>query len=395
MREFRDGDARVVDLLVVGAFATLAAIQTILEERTGTSPARVAVIATTGLLAAVLLYWRRRMPTGVVLGTTVCAIVTALALRHPAVGPLVPAVALYTLAGRAGWRSTLAYGVVALVLLTLPPVVRGDQVTGPAAQAAALLGIAALVGLYVGGQAQISRALAARAAQLEREQALLAREAVVAERLWIARELHDTIGHHVTLLVVQAGGVRATLPAEHPAAPVLESMISGGKEAMTEMRRMVDVLRPITDEPRPVAGQPSSAPATGVSAPDLSAVPALCEQLRDSGLPVEWDCEPGPDIPRAVSVAAYRIVQESLTNVVKHAGLVSTRARITRNGEILDLRVTNAAADPDNPPPAAHTGHGHAGIRERAALFGGQFFAGPVPNGGYAVHVTLALTEPS
>lgn len=387
MRESRWRTERVADHMVAGALGALAVIQTVMEWRAGTSTVRVAAIAGAGLFAAALLLLRRRTPVAVVLGTAVCATLAALAVHHPATGPIAPAIALYTLAAQDGWRRTLLPGGAALALLGLPLLLRGGQIAGPLAQSAAVLGIAALIGLYAGGQAQVSRALAARAAQLEREQALLAREAVLAERLWIARELHDTIGHHVSLLVVQAGGVRATLPPEHPARPVLDTMISGGREAMTEMRRMVDLLRPVNEE---------AISKAWASTPDLSAIPALCEQLRSSGLPVELDLTPRPEVPRIVSVTAYRIVQEALTNVVKHAGLVPTHVHIARHDGVLDLRITNTAPDPGlAPSPVLSGGHGHTGIRERAAVFSGRVLTGPTPDGGYAVQVTLTLAGAS
>jgi signal transduction histidine kinase len=378
---------RTVDRMVAAALSALAVLQTAAEWRSGTSPGRLVVVAVAGLAAAGLLLMRRRIPLIVVLGTAGCAALVTAAAHHPAAGPLAPAVALYSLAAHAGWRPTALTGVAALCLLTVPWLTRGTGSTGPALEAAAVLTIAGLVGLYAGGRAQVSRALAARAAQLEREQTLLARQAALHERMWIARELHDTIGHHVSLLVVQAGGVRATLPANHPTRPVLDSMITGGKEAMTEMRRMVDLLRPNADD---------VTTGTYAAVPGVPDIPALCEQLRRSGLPVELDLPAGIDVPRAASVAAYRIVQEALTNVVKHAGLVPTRVRVACQDAMLDLRITNAAGDPKVPPSSSLSGrHGQVGMRERAELFAGRFFAAPVPDGGYAVHATLSLEDRS
>jgi signal transduction histidine kinase len=383
MPEHPSNAKRTVDRLVAGALAGLAIIQAVIEWRTGTSVLRVTVVALAGFGAGTLLLLRRRFPIAVVVCTAGCAALVAVAAEHPAAGPIAPAVALYTLAAQANWRDTLSIGTAALAILTLPLLARGAPIGGPLAESTAVLGAAALIGLYAGGQAQVSRALADRAAQLEREQAILAREAALAERIWIARELHDTIGHHVSLLVVQAGGVRATLPADHPARPVLDSMIAGGKEAMTETRRMVDVLRPVGEE---------SGVDRFAATPGLTEIPQLCSQLRRSGLPIDLRLSPGEDVPRTASVAAYRIVQEALTNVVKHAGLVPTRVRITRSGEVLDIRVTNAASAAGHAPvPGLSGGHGHTGIRERVVLFGGRFFAGPVPDGGYAIQATLAL----
>jgi signal transduction histidine kinase len=378
---------RTVDWVVTAALGALAVLQTTAEWRGGTAPGRLAVVAGAGLAAAGLLMMRRRVPLIVVLGTAGCAALVTAAAHHPAGGPLAPAVALYSLAAHAGWRPTALTGVAALCVLTVAWLTRGTGLAGPVLEAAALLTIAGFVGLYAGSRAQVSQALAARATQLEREQTLLARQAALHERMWIARELHDTIGHHVSLLVVQAGGVRATLPADHLTRPVLDSMISGGKEAMTEMRRMVDLLRPIADD---------APTGTYAAAPGVPDIPALCERLRRSGLPVELDLPVGIDVPRSASVAAYRIVQEALTNVVKHAGLVPTRVRVACQDAMLDLRITNAAGDPRIPPtPSLSGGHGQAGMRERAELFAGRFFAAPVPDGGYGVHATLSLEDRS
>lgn len=373
---------RGVDLLVAAAVGALAAATTWVEAQTGTTLPRVVLIGAAGLSTAALLLARRRIPLAVVLGTAGCAALVSLAAEHPATGPIAPAVALYTLAARSGWRRTAVAGTVTLGLLAAAAV-HGGSPGGPVAQAFFILGAAAVTGLYVGSRAQVARALRARAVQLEREQTLLAREAVLAERIWIARELHDSIGHHVSLLVVQAGAVRSTLPEDHLTRPVLDSMIAGGKEAMTEMRRMVDVLRPVADD--------STADGFGPP-PALDETPILCEQLRQTGLPIDLELSPGTGVPRTASVAAYRIIQEALTNVVKHAGLVPTQVRVTRSGDMLDIRVTNAAGQPGR--PALHHvagGHGHTGMRERAALYHGGFFAGAVADGGYAVHATLAL----
>lgn len=406
MREPNWRAERTVDLLVVGAFGMLAVAQTWVEARAGTPTLRVVLVATANLMAAVLLLRRRRNPVTVVLGTAGCAAVGTWAAAHPAVGPLAPAVALYTLA-QAGWRRAAGAGGASLVLLAVADAVRGGRVAPEVAQTAAVLAVAGLVGLYAGGRAQVAAADAARAEQLEREQALRAREAVQAERMWIARELHDSIGHHVSLLVVQAGAVSATVPDDHPARPVLDSMIAGGKEAMTEMRRMVDLLRPVavgvlagigTDSEAGALDNPAGASGTGLPGeplgppPGVAEIPALCQRLRRTGLPVEARLSGGADAPRTASVAAYRIVQEALTNVVKHAGPVPTFVRVDYTGDILDLRITNAAGRPAEPSNQAMTGgSGQLGMRARVDLFGGRLIAGPVPGGGYAVHATLRL----
>ncbi|MEV6851861.1 histidine kinase [Actinoplanes sp. NPDC051411] len=377
---------RVVDRLVAGAFGALAVVETGVETQAGTATPRLVLIFAAGVAAAVLLLWRRQIPVTVVLGTATCAALVSAAVSHPAVGPLAPAVALYTLATLGGWRRTALVGAATLVVLVVAFAARRGPLGAPFTQSGLVLGAAALIGLYAGGQRQISIALAAKAAQLKREQNLLAREAVLTERVWIARELHDVIGHHVSLLVVQAGAVRSTIPNDHPARPVCDSMILGGKEAMTEMRRMVDLLRPTGDTPdvRDGFGPP----------PSLADIPALCDQLRQAGLRLELVMPGECALRPSASVAAYRIVQEALTNVLKHAGPVATRVRIHRHADTLDLRITNAAGRATSTSiGGARPGHGQDGMRQRARLFSGDFLAGPVPDGGYAVHATLNLGD--
>jgi signal transduction histidine kinase len=347
--------------------------------RGGGAPARAWGACAAEFASLAALAFRRRHPLPVLAVTTACALAAAVIADMSTIGPLLPAIALYTVGTVATWRVTAA--AVLAVVAGYGAVAAAAR--NPAEFLAALMtsAVAAALGLYIGEH----RRLLERAAG---ERRLAAAQAVLAERVWIARELHDAIGHHVSLLVVQAGAVRSVLPAEHPARPVLTAMIEGGREAMAEMRRLVDVLRPAGDEHGPVgAGPEGFGPAPGVA--DL---PALGDRLRASGLPVEVRIDVPEPIGRTVSVTAYRIAQEALTNVIKHAGLVATCVEVTGTGTVLDLRVTNAAAA----SPAAGLGSGGQGldgIRRRAALFGGEVFAGAVPGGGYALRATLRTGE--
>jgi signal transduction histidine kinase len=191
--------------------------------------------------------------------------------------------------------------------------------------------IAATIGLYAGEHRKALAAVSERAEQAERERLLLADQAVLAERVWIARELHDAIGHHVSLLVVQAGAVRSALPDGHPTHAILASMIDGGRETMTEMRRLVDVLSPLDDGDRDdnVSGQGPP--------PGLDDLRGLCDRLRAGGLPLHLDLDVIAPPPRTAGITAYRIVQEALTNVVKHAGQVPTRVQV-RSDERLTVK---------------------------------------------------------
>ena len=370
---------RAGDLAVAGTLAVLAVAGAIAGMRGGGDPARAwgACAAEFSCLAALAL--RRRRPLPVLAVTAACALAAAVIADRSTIGPLLPAIALYTVGTVATWRVTAA---AALAIITAYGAV-AVAARNPAEFLAAVMTctVAAAIGLYIGEH----RRLLQRAAG---EQRLAAAQAVLAERVWIARELHDAIGHHVSLLVVQAGAVQASLPEEHPARPVLTAMIGGGREAMAEMRRLVDVLRPAADEDGPVtAGAEGFGPAPG-----LADLPALGDRLRASGLPVDVLIDVPAPLGRTASITAYRIVQEALTNVIKHAGHVATCVEVTGTGTVLDLRVTNAA--PTAPPADLGSGgHGLDGIRRRAALFGGEVFAGAVPGGGYALRATLRLGE--
>jgi signal transduction histidine kinase len=373
---------RAGGLAAAGALAALAALAVagaLAGARSGGSPARAwgACAFEFGSVAA--LAFRGRRPLPVLAVTAACALAAAVIADRSTIGPLLPAIALYTLGTVSTWRVTAAAAFAVVAAYGAVAAAAGNLAEFLAA--VMTCAVAAAIGLYIGEH----RRLLERAAV---EQRLVAAQAVLAERVWIARELHDAIGHHVSLLVVQAGAVRASLTEEHPVRPVLTAMIDGGREAMAEMRRLVDVLRPVGEENGPVtAGAEGFGPAPG-----LADLPALGDRLRASGLPVEVRIDVPSPPGRTASVTAYRIVQEALTNVMKHAGHVDTRVEVTRAGEVLDLRVTNA-------PPATlpsdlgSGGHGLDGIRRRAALFGGEVFAGPVPGGGYALRATLRLGE--
>lgn len=361
---------RAGDLTLTGALAALTVVGALVAIHSGGDPARAWGSATTELLSIAVLTLRRRYPLPVLAITTVCGVVAAMTADRTVIGPLLPAIALYTLATLSSWRAT-AVAVVAMTGFYGAAALAEQSLAGFTA-AALILVTAAAIGLYVGEH----RRLLARA---ETEQRLLATQAVLAERVWIARELHDAIGHHVSLLVVQAGAVRTTLPDDHPGRPMLTAMIDGGREAMTEMRRLVDVLRPTGDDE---LGPP----------PGLADLPGLCDRLRAGGLPVDLHIDVATQPGRTAGTTAYRIVQEALTNVIKHAGQVATRVDISGTAELLDLRVTNARPT-TAPAELSSGGHGLDGIRRRAALFGGEVFAGPVPGGGYALRATLRLRE--
>jgi len=236
----------------------------------------------------------------------------------------------------------------------------------------------ALAAFVLKRRARKAVGLEQRAARLEREREERARAAVAEERARIARELHDVIAHSVSVMTVQAGAARLLLD-EEPArarAPLL-SVEETGRQALAEMRRLLGILRHDGSEP-------ALAPQPGIA--DLG---GLVEQARSAGLPVELSVQGHCErLAPGVDLAAYRIVQEALTNARKHA--IPGRAQVTVRyaREALELEITNEgrarASD-------GSTGHGLVGMHERVALYGGDLAVGPQPGGGYAVRARLPL----
>jgi signal transduction histidine kinase len=211
----------------------------------------------------------------------------------------------------------------------------------------------------------------------ERERDIAAREAVVEERARIARELHDAIAHNVSMMVVQAGAERRTLEQESQTREVLETVEQIGRSALTEMRRLVGMLRSDGDDP--LAPQPG-----------LRDLETLVTQVREAGLPVELAIGGEPrQLPVGLELSAYRIVQEALTNALKHAGgNAHATVRVAYGPDSLELEIVDDGA---GSPAAAATGGGHGlvGMRERVALYGGRFEAARRTGGGFAVRVLL------
>jgi signal transduction histidine kinase len=217
-----------------------------------------------------------------------------------------------------------------------------------------------------------------RAQVAERERDVGSREAVLVERARIARELHDVIAHNVSMIVVQAGAERRTLGPENSSSrEVLQTIEHIGRGALTEMRRLVDMLR--DDGGQPLAPQPG-----------LAEVPELVAQIREAGVPIELNIEGAPtDLPIGLELAAYRIVQEALTNTLKHALDARATVNIRYGGEALELEIADDGSGSDRHPNSR--GHGLIGMRERVTLYGGYLDATPGSNGGFVVRARLPI----
>jgi signal transduction histidine kinase len=206
----------------------------------------------------------------------------------------------------------------------------------------------------------------------------VARTAVAEERARIARELHDVVGHSVSVMTVQASGVRRLLrPDQERERDALLIVERTGREALAEMRRMVGVLR-----------RPEEAPALAPQ-PSLEHVGRLIEQAREAGLPVNLRVEgEAYELPPGVDLTAYRLVQEGLTNAVKHARATQAEVVVQYGDGVVEVIVSDNGTGVGNGDGG---GHGLVGMRERVSVYGGQLDAGPSPGGGYRLRAKLPI----
>jgi glucose-6-phosphate-specific signal transduction histidine kinase len=229
------------------------------------------------------------------------------------------------------------------------------------------------------------RAQLSLATQTERAEAERARRAVLEERTRIARELHDVVAHHMSLIAVRAETAPYRLTGLPESARAEFSTLSEvAREALTEMRRLLGVLR--HDQPADLAPQPQ-----------LADLPVLIDATRRAGVSVELSLPPAPgQVPAGVGVCAYRIVQESLSNASQHAPGAPVTVSVTHDFGVISLQVANG---PGGHPALARNehrpGHGLTGMHERVALLGGSLSAGPAPDGGFVVSAVLPLGETS
>lgn len=329
--------------------------------------------------SSVALLWRRTWPL-IVLAAT---LTTSLAwdVIGLADGPsLAIFVSLYGV-GRyieEDRTSFLAVGL-ALSVAAVDDLLIEDESVSVVAVSLGLVFIAWYVGRRVRGRREYLTLIEERAEYLERERAAEAQRAVDEERNRIARELHDLVAHRVSMITVQAGAAQ-TVAASDPerALRAMESVEVAGREALEELRQVLGILRAHGD-------REARLPVHG-----LADIPELVADMRRAGMEVSLHDEGVPDqLPARVDLAAYRIVQEALTNVMKHAGADSkAEVRISSVGQMLDIEVTDRGAGNTLLPGS---GQGLVGMRERAALLGGHFEAGPRPNGGFRVMARLPI----
>lgn len=337
------------------------------------------------VLTSLPVAFRRRWPLGALIALAVPQSVWIYGLypldQQP---PLVPflqlLVVVYTAAAYSdGHAARAAWVVVALGIGTdIPTLAIGKPLGNVAGPDISLL-IAFSVGL---GFARIRRRADAqeqRAILAEQDRLEAVASAAAEERARIARELHDVISHDVSLMVLQASVERRVGASDDSTMQTLANIESSGRAALAELRRMLGVLRK-TDE-APLSPQPG-----------LAQLPDLVEQARAAGLPVHLVLDGEPvALPAGLDIAAYRIVQESLTNAAKHAAGATVTATIRYADGTLDIDVTDDGSPDPTRMPLPTGGHGLVGMQERVSLFGGTLEAAPATDGGFRVRARLPL----
>lgn len=333
------------------------------------------VLAATGLPVALRRVWP--VP---VFAVVLAVSVLSLLVEMPRDSFIAAAFALYPVALRIRvhrrWLAT-AIAVVAVVLTLLLSV--AGTVTMPyEPAAAAVMGVAAL-----GISWTLGNTIGERRAVTEKAARRYADDLVSQERLHIARELHDVVAHSMSLIAVKAA-VANHVAAKHPeeAHNALSVIETTAKTALTEMRRMLGVLRSESDDPA----------AELAPAPGLSQLPALARRAALAGVRVDLDAAGVSALPTGLDLSAYRIVQEAVTNVVKHAAPANCRVAVRQVEGQLRIDVTD-----DGPGgrvlPGTGAGHGLIGMAERVAMFGGEFDAAPAPHGGFAVSARIPFPQ--
>jgi signal transduction histidine kinase len=327
---------------------------------------------------------RRRFPFGapatVVLAVIATTLVDDRLVPNNFITFLAGISAVFLMALLRDWRQAVAglaivFGAEGFVARTDPNGGIGDFFSS-----SLVFGVVWIVGFSLGRKFEEGEEAKERAARAEREREERARAAVAEERARIARELHDVVGHSVSVMTVQASGVRRLLrPDQDREREALLVVERTGREALAEMRRMVGVLR-----------RPEEAPALAPQ-PSLDHLNRLVEQAREAGLPVELHVEgQAIQLPAGVDLTAYRLVQEGLTNVVKHAQATRAEVLVNYGDGYLEVTVKDNGQGVGNGDGG---GHGLVGMRERVSVYGGDLDAGPQPGGGYRLRAKLPLTS--
>lgn len=337
------------------------------------------------VVAAACILAQRRWPVlaTVAMGATAVASVTLIDLSLSVAAAF--GLTLYTLAAERGWLAGLAAGAASISVVAVLAAVSDRE--GEALLVTAFAVVIVVVPLLAAANARSRRAylaeVQARLAQARAEQSAVAAQAVADERVRLARDLHDVLAHSLTVVNLQVG-VAAHLVPDHPdrALRALEEARQAGTAAVGELRTTLALMR--GDEPE------GTAPVSS-----LGDIESLVNSVRQTGLSVELHehLDPGFAVGEAVGLVAFRVVQEGLTNVVRHAGVeAEAKVSVETSASGVCVRVADTGG---NAPPAPGSGLGLKGLAERCRALGGEFTAGAAPGGGFAIQAQLPLAGPT
>jgi signal transduction histidine kinase len=392
LRDWARANPRVLDGGLV-VLLLVFALDPLLREPRPDERAANALAVALFLLSVVPVIWRRTHPLPVLV------VIGAAALAYESIGfpdsslnALSALLAIYAVGAYTDRRQAYIGGAISAVLVALILVANWDseaEITNIIANYV-IFGTAWVAGDNIRQRRERVKALEDRAALAEAGKLEEAHRAVAAERTRIARELHDVVAHSVSVMVVQAGAARRLLQREEPdparAIEALTSVETTGRESLTELRRLLGVLRQDDDQSFGRVPQPS-----------IAHVDSLVQHSRDAGLDVALVVEgDAAALAPGVDLTAYRIVQEALTNAIKHAGPgAHADVRVCYADDVLEVIVADNGRGIDADRTANGGGHGLVGMEERVALFGGTLQVGNRPGGGVQVRATLPLVPAS
>ncbi|GAA1059174.1 sensor histidine kinase [Agromyces bracchium] len=408
--------ARLIPVLAAAVFAVLGSVEIVLDpgfRSAPLAPALVLLPVVAGTLVAAVA-----PIAGTAVASLMFPVATALGLEGPTgVGVLacflLPGWAAFRRPPRRSWIAPVSVQVLATVGVAVGGVLSasiGGESSAPASPdlAAAVwenLFFASLawaswaVGLVARGARDRADRLGRLAAALDAEREAREHAALIEERQRIAREIHDAVAHSVSVMTLQVGAVRSTLAPDAPQAEMLRGIERLGRESVAELRTLVGILRDTDDVP-------PAAP------PTLARAAELVDEVRAAGLEIGFEQRGDlDDVPRGVDVSAYRVLQEALTNVLRHAPGARATVSVERTDGAVVVAVSNTAPVPvpvgagggeaagapaqqgpvDTPSAAVIGGHGLVGMRERVAMFHGRFSAGPNDDGGFDVRAEFPL----
>jgi signal transduction histidine kinase len=351
------------------------------KHKLGAGTTRLALFAGLLALSAALLV-RHRAPVGVLALAVLAQVIFG--WGPVVVFPLL--LALFTVAEYSDRPVVIGATILAAVAMVLSLVLHHVHISAPSiGSRLVVIGLVVAIALYLRARADYINGLKERAERLERERELLAQQAVGDERVRIARELHDVVAHNVSLMVVQAQALAATGPTDTQNA-TLGHVADLGRDALSEMHRMLGVLRLQDGDAAEREPQPG-----------VRDLPTLVDRTRQAGLETTLTVEGNArELPAAVDLSVYRIVQEALTNVIRHARASHATVTLAYSPQAVEVTVLD---DGTAPPPAQTNGgapsggHGLVGMRERVSLFGGELETGPREYGnGFRVRALIPTT---